>query len=92
MMKFSEIPVNMPFWDPFVQRAFIKISPVEAKCMTFPVDWTTPSNEFDQDEEVEILGSLNKYLRDNMNRKCSNILRNNNFKAKAKRLLLKAKT
>lgn len=53
---FNDVPLRHVFWDPFVNRTFVKVSGSEAGCLAFPESYTQQFVPFDSAEEVYIIG------------------------------------
>ena len=81
-MNFCDVPLNTPFWDPFVRRSFVKIDNTRAKCLTYPFNWTVDMNEFGEEEDVFVLQKLAKSITNHLNDKCKNILKHNKSRSK----------
>lgn len=56
LRTFNEIPLRSVFWDPFIQRTFVKVSNVDAGCLVFPESYTKQFVPFDPTEEVYLIG------------------------------------
>ena len=56
LKTFGDVSLNHVFWDPFVNRTFVKVSSHEAGCLVYPEKYTQQFVPFDPEEKVYIIG------------------------------------